>query len=139
MAGLDCNNPECIEQYNTFFIPDDNDFMFVHCSMPNCHNLYFNNKNGSICTQCGRDTCEQCVAASDWDNWYDDDYICTYCAGIEARTDKNTILDFIIHHWDKATYYTHKSFETLASTSCPSPSGRQGETPPCTYQRPHAT
>jgi len=77
-----CNEVECLAQFNVMKKDCDNDIIedFVHCESPNCHVLYWKDKNGAVCEDCFINVCEGCAADDDLAALlYGEDFFCRDC------------------------------------------------------------
>lgn len=64
---LECDDQNCIREwkenkYDEWYDDDAPDLLPTHCSMPCCHVISFQGKNGWNCCQCGDYYCESCTS-----------------------------------------------------------------------------
>jgi hypothetical protein len=68
-----CTNKECWLDWEGADLEG-----IVHCEMPDCHNTYFEEKNGYLCEICSAKCCENC--SDDGRFTPDDFFICHKCS-----------------------------------------------------------
>ncbi len=75
-----CSRKECIEEWNKMTMDgDDEDYgLWRHCEINDCHECYWDCKNGGVCNECGDHVCELHLEFAD-ENEYEDEMICTDC------------------------------------------------------------
>lgn len=95
-----CSKEECLKEWSLWAGPetDESCYHLQHCEVEDCHNIYWEGKNGWHCNGCGIEGCEPCT-----DHWihsphgdeYDDELYCKRCQETENYMSP-TFVDFIV-------------------------------------------
>jgi hypothetical protein len=82
--GFACKQKKCLLEWERYYIPnfvstEEDEYIFTHCEIDDCHELYWKSKNGLTCIYCGLEICEKCIKKSVYGQMLNDEWVCKSC------------------------------------------------------------